>query len=75
MSSTIDSNSGSLGELTDGTFETVADALHLQNSVIGMVYWCCIHLLYTVNSFKFGGCSDRMVVRFTTTYAIRTYLH
>jgi hypothetical protein len=50
----MDSNSGSLGELTDGTFETVADALHLQNSVIGMVYWCCIHLLYTVNSFKFG---------------------
>ena len=38
MSCTVDSTSGNVGELTDGTFETVADALHLQNSVIGMVY-------------------------------------
>jgi len=66
MSSTMDSNSGSLGELTDGTFETVADALHLQNSVIGMVYWYSFiiyRILRTIGRyFFFSTCWLRPIV-------------
>ena len=50
MSSTVDSTSGNEGELIDWTCETVADALHLQNSVIGMVYWCHIHYVDFVHA-------------------------
>lgn len=52
MSSTVDSTNGTVGDLTDGTFETVADALHLQNSVIGMIYIGVIFIMLTLVFFS-----------------------
>jgi hypothetical protein len=39
-----------MSSTVDSTCETVADALHLQNSIIGMVYWCYIHYVDFVHA-------------------------